>query len=180
MTKEVAILAGGCFWWLEAVFQLLKGVEKVESGYCGGHVAHSNYQQVCSGQTRHAEVVRGAFDAAILAYSDLLEVFFTIHDLTTLNRQGADVGTQYRSAIYYTSAEQKEAAEKIISEMRCVWDAPIVTELAAAPEFYPAEAEHDDYFNQHQTQGYCAFVIAPKIEKFAALFSDKVKSVSSD
>lgn len=176
MTKEVAILGGGCFWCMEAVFQRLKGVEKVESGYCGGHVPHPTYEQVCTGQTGHAEVVRVTFDADKLSYGDLLEVFFTIHDPTTLNQQGADVGTQYRSVIFYTSDAQKYIAKKVITEMGCVWDAPIVTELVAAPEFYAAETKHDNYFNQHQSQGYCAFVIAPKIEKFSALFADKVKS----
>lgn len=176
MTKEIALLGGGCFWCMEAVFQRLTGVEKVESGYCGGHIPHPTYEQVCTGETGHAEVIRITFDADKLSYSDLLEVFFTIHDPTTLNQQGADVGTQYRSVIFYTSEAQKDAAQKIISEMECVWDAPIVTELVAAPEFYPAEAKHDNYFNQHQEQGYCAFVIAPKIEKFSALFADKVKT----
>lgn len=176
MTKEVAILGGGCFWCLEAVFQRLKGVEKVESGYSGGHIIQPTYEQVCTGETGHAEVVRVTFDADILSYEELLTVFFTIHDPTTLNRQGADVGTQYRSAIFYTSQAQKETAQQVIAEMRDVWDAPIVTELVEAPEFYSAESKHDNYYNLHQSQGYCAFVIAPKVEKFSTLFKDKVKA----
>ncbi|PFH08995.1 peptide-methionine (S)-S-oxide reductase [Collimonas sp. PA-H2] len=174
MTKEVAVLGGGCFWCLEAVYQEIKGVEQVESGYTGGHVANPSYEQVCEGTTGHAEVVAVTFDTEQISYRELLEIFFTIHDPTTLNRQGNDVGTQYRSAIYYQSPQQKKAAEQVVAEMANVWDAPIVTELSAAETYYKAEDYHQNYFRQHPLQGYCAFVVAPKVAKLRKVFIDKV------
>ncbi|SDX90209.1 peptide-methionine (S)-S-oxide reductase [Collimonas sp. OK242] len=174
MTKEVAVLGGGCFWCLEAVYQEIKGVEHVESGYTGGHVADPSYEQVCEGTTGHAEVVAVTFDAEQISFRELLEIFFTIHDPTTLNRQGNDVGTQYRSAIYYQSPQQKKAAEQVIAEMANVWDAPIITELSPAETYYKAEDYHQNYFRQHPLQGYCAFVVAPKVAKLRKIFTEKV------
>lgn len=176
MTKEVAVLGGGCFWCLEAVYQEIKGVEHVESGYTGGHVENPSYEQVCEGTTGHAEVVAVTFDSEQISYRELLEIFFTIHDPTTLNRQGNDVGTQYRSAIYYQSPQQKTAAAQVIAEMANVWDAPIVTELSAAETYYKAEDYHQNYFRQHPLQGYCAFVVAPKVAKLRKMFINKVTS----
>jgi peptide-methionine (S)-S-oxide reductase len=176
MTSEIATLGGGCFWCLEAVYQQLKGVTAVESGYTGGHVVNPTYEQVCEGTTGHAEVVRVTFDPAIVSYRTVLEVFFTIHDPTTLNRQGNDVGTQYRSAIYYHTPEQQETAKHVIAEMANVWDAAIVTELTPVPVYYKAEDYHQNYFQQHPLQGYCAFVVAPKVSKFRKTFSDKMRS----
>jgi peptide-methionine (S)-S-oxide reductase len=177
MTKqtEVAILGGGCFWCLEAVYLEVRGVTKVESGYMGGHQPDPTYEQVCAGTTGHAEVVRVEFDPEQIGYRDILEVFYTIHDPTTLNRQGNDVGTQYRSAIYFTSPEQESVARHVIAEMAGVWDAPIVTELTAAQTWYKAEDYHQDYFSQHPLQGYCAFVVAPKVAKFRKTFSNRLK-----
>ncbi|HEY6772963.1 MAG TPA: peptide-methionine (S)-S-oxide reductase MsrA [Oxalicibacterium sp.] len=175
MATEIATLGGGCFWCTEAVFQQLNGVQEVESGYTGGQVANPSYEQICEGTTGHAEVVRLTFDPAVVSYREILEVFFTIHDPTTLNRQGNDVGTQYRSVIYYHSPEQQETAKHVISEMANVWDAPIVTELSAAETFYKAEDYHQSYFRQNPMQGYCAFVVAPKVSKFRKTFSDKLK-----
>ncbi|MDB5906534.1 MAG: msrA [Massilia sp.] len=175
MQTEVAILGGGCFWCLEAVYLEVAGVTKVESGYMGGHQPDPTYEQVCAGTTGHAEVVRVEFDPQQISYRDILEVFFTIHDPTTLNRQGNDVGTQYRSAIYFTSPEQESVARHVIAEMASVWDAPIVTELTAAPAWYKAEDYHQDYFRQHPLQGYCAFVVAPKVAKFRKTFSNRLK-----
>jgi peptide-methionine (S)-S-oxide reductase len=174
MTKEVAVLGGGCFWCLEAVYQEIKGVEHVESGYTGGHVADPSYEQVCEGTTGHAEVVAVTFDTEQISFRELLEIFFTIHDPTTLNRQGNDVGTQYRSAIYYQSPQQKKAAEQVIAEMANVWDAPIITELSPAETYYKAEDYHQNYFRQHPLQGYCAFVVAPKVAKLRKIFTEKV------
>ncbi len=172
---NVAILGGGCFWCLEAVYLETRGVTKVESGYMGGQVEHPSYEQVCAGTTGHAEVVRLEFDPAAISYHDLLEVFFTIHDPTTLNRQGNDVGTQYRSVIYTTTPEQEVVARQVICEMANVWDAPIVTEVAAAATWYKAEDYHQDYFRQHPLQGYCAFVVAPKVAKFRKTFANRLK-----
>ena len=174
--KEIATLAGGCFWCLEAAYDQLKGVEKVESGYTGGSVHNPTYQQVCTGTTGHAEVVQITFDPSVVSYRELLEVFFTIHDPTTLNRQGADVGTQYRSAIFYHSAEQKAVAESVIAELGAekIWDNPIVTELAPLDEFYPAEDYHRDYYERNPTQPYCQAVIAPKVSKFRKKFLEKL------
>ncbi|HYK81559.1 MAG TPA: peptide-methionine (S)-S-oxide reductase MsrA [Gemmatimonadales bacterium] len=175
--REVATLAGGCFWCLEAAFAELKGVEKVQSGYAGGHVAHPSYEDVCSGATGHAEVVQITFDPGIVSFGDLLHVFFTIHDPTTLNRQGADVGTQYRSAIFYHTPGQRAEAERVIAELAAerVWDAPIVTELTPFTQFYPAEAYHRDYYRRNPEQGYCRAVIAPKVAKVRKLYLDKLK-----
>lgn len=176
MTNEVAVFGGGCFWCLEAVYQEIKGVQHVESGYAGGHVPNPSYEQVCEGTTGHAEVVAVTFDGGQISFRELLEIFFTIHDPTTLNRQGNDVGTQYRSVIYYQSPQQKKAAEQVIAEMANVWDAPIVTELTAAGPYYKAEDHHQNYFREHPLQGYCAFVVAPKVAKLRKFFTDKVIS----
>jgi peptide-methionine (S)-S-oxide reductase len=178
--KEVASLAGGCFWCLEAVFDDLRGVESVESGYMGGAAANPTYRQVCSGTTGHAEVVQITFDPQVVSFRELLEVFFTIHDPTTLNRQGADVGTQYRSAIFYHSPEQKEIAERTISELSAegLWDAPVVTEVSPAEQFYVAEDYHQEYYAQNASQPYCQMVVAPKVAKFRQKFLNKLKSRS--
>ncbi len=178
--REVATLAGGCFWCLEAVFDDLRGVESVESGYMGGDVANPTYRQVCAGTTGHAEVVRVTFDPRVVSFREVLEVFFTIHDPTTLNRQGADVGTQYRSAVFYHTPEQKEMAEQTIAELNAeqIWDAPIVTEVVPAAEFYVAEDYHQEYFAQNPSQPYCRAVVAPKVSKFRQKFLDKLKSRS--
>jgi peptide-methionine (S)-S-oxide reductase len=173
--SEVAILGGGCFWCLEAVYLEVLGVTKVESGYMGGHATAPTYEQVCAGTTGHAEVVRLEFDPQQISYRDILEIFFTIHDPTTLNRQGNDVGTQYRSVIYFTSPEQEITARHVMAEMANVWDAPIVTELAAAQTWYRAEDYHQDYFRQHPLQGYCAFVVEPKVSKFRKIFPNRLK-----
>src|SRR5256714_1202660 len=174
---EVATLAGGCFWCLEAAFQDLKGVEQVQSGYAGGRVATPSYEDVCTGTTGHAEVVQITFDPTVVSFNDLLHVFFTIHDPTTLNRQGGDVGTQYRSAVFYHSPEQKAATEQVIKELAAehVWDNPIVTEVKPLEAFYPAEEYHRDYFRQNPAQPYCAFVVAPKVAKVRKLYFDKLK-----
>ncbi|WP_036170442.1 peptide-methionine (S)-S-oxide reductase MsrA [Massilia sp. 9096] len=172
---EVAILGGGCFWCLEAVYLEARGVTRVESGYMGGAAPNPTYEQVCGGATGHAEVVRLEFDPAVIAYRDILEIFFTIHDPTTLNRQGNDVGTQYRSAIFTTSPEQDATAHKVMAEMAHVWDAPIVTEIRPQETWYKAEDYHQNYFAQHPLQGYCAFVVAPKVSKFRAMFAQRVK-----
>ncbi|RJG15258.1 peptide-methionine (S)-S-oxide reductase MsrA [Massilia cavernae] len=172
---EVAILGGGCFWCVEAVYLEVRGVTRVESGYMGGQVDHPTYEQVCAGGTGHAEVVRLEFDPAVISYHDLLEVFFTIHDPTTLNRQGNDVGTQYRSVIFTTSPGQVATAHRVICEMANVWDAPIVTEVKPQATWYRAEDYHQDYFRQHPLQGYCAFVVAPKVVKFKKTFANRLK-----
>ena len=174
---EVVTLAGGCFWCLEAAFQDLKGVEQVQSGYAGGHVANPSYEDVCTGTTGHAEVVQITFDPSVVSFDDLLHVFFTIHDPTTLNRQGGDVGTQYRSAIFYHSPEQKGTAERVIAELQAenVWDDPIVTEVKPLAAFYPAEEYHRDYYRRNPNQGYCRAVIAPKVAKIRKLYFDKLK-----
>lgn len=176
-STETAILGGGCFWCLEAVYQQLKGVTHIESGYTGGHVINPTYEQVCNGTTGHAEVVKLSFDPAIVSFREILEVFFTIHDPTTLNRQGNDVGTQYRSVIYFNSPTQHDTAKHIIAEMALVWDAPIVTELSPSETYYKAEDYHQNYFQQHPFQGYCAFVVAPKLSKFREIFSEKSRDV---
>ncbi|MGH7446223.1 MAG: peptide-methionine (S)-S-oxide reductase MsrA [Longimicrobiales bacterium] len=175
--QESAILGGGCFWCLEAVFAELRGVRHVESGYAGGQVDHPSYQQVCAGSTGHAEVVRVDFDPDVITFRDLLDVFFTIHDPTTPNRQGADVGTQYRSAIYYLSPEQKAVAEQTISRLEAegVWDG-IVTEVAPAGTFWPAEAYHRDYYSRNPDQGYCRVVIAPKVAKLRQHHMEKLRA----
>ena len=176
-TKEIATLAGGCFWCLEAVFDELKGVESVESGYMGGQTLNPTYQQVCNGDTGHAEVVRVTFDPSMLSFTELLEVFFVIHDPTTLNYQGNDFGTQYRSAIFYHTPEQKAAAGSVIARLTAakLWNAPIVTEVVPAAEFYVAEAYHQDYFTRNPRQPYCQAVVAPKVQKFRKHFLEKLK-----
>lgn len=174
---ETATLAGGCFWCTEAVFDDLKGVQDVVSGYSGGHKENPTYQEVCSDTTGHAEVVQIKFDPSELSYEDLLRVFFTVHDPTTLNRQGNDIGKSYRSAIFYHNDEQKQAAEKIIGEItkEGVYDNPIVTEVAAFDKFWPAEDYHNEYFTNNPNQPYCAAVVAPKVAKFRQKFADRVK-----
>lgn len=176
-TLEVATLAGGCFWCLEAVYDQLVGVTDVVSGYAGGHVSNPSYEQVCTGRTGHAEVVQITFDPAVLSFRDLLHVFFTIHDPTTPDRQGADVGPQYRSAIFHHTAEQKAVAEQVIAELDAegLWSDPIVTEVAPVGTFYPAEAYHQEYFARNPRQGYCQFVIAPKVAKFRQKYLGRLK-----
>jgi peptide-methionine (S)-S-oxide reductase len=176
-SKEVATLAGGCFWCIEAVFDDLKGVEDVVSGYSGGAVANPTYRQVCAGTTGHAEVVQVTFDPAAISFRELLEVFFTIHDPTTLNRQGADVGTQYRSAIFYHSPEQRATAEQVIADLTAagVWDRPIVTEVGPFQAFYPAEDYHQEYFLNNPGQPYCQMVVAPKVAKFRKQYVERLK-----
>jgi len=173
---EVAILGGGCFWCLEAVYLEVRGVTRVESGYMGGQVQNPTYEQVCTGQTGHAEVVRVEFDPSVISYRDILEIFFTIHDPTTPDRQGNDVGTQYRSAIFFTSPEQEATARKVMAEMAAVWDAPIVTQIVPQETWYKAEEYHQNYFAQHPLQGYCAFVVAPKVQKFRKTFAERLKA----
>ena len=175
MSQEIATLAGGCFWCLEAVYIDLKGVAKVESGYSGGEMQNPSYQAVCTGETGHAEVVQISYDSEIISFDDLLRIFFTIHDPTTLNRQGGDVGTQYRSAIFYHSQEQKESAKQIMTEMASKWTNPIVTEVTPFEKIYIAEDYHQDYFANNANQPYCRAVVAPKIEKFRKAFVLKLK-----
>jgi peptide-methionine (S)-S-oxide reductase len=176
--SAVATLAGGCFWCLEAVYDDMQGIRSVVSGYTGGRVDNPTYEQICTGTTGHAEVVQVTYDPAQLSFRDLLEVFFTIHDPTTLNRQGGDVGTQYRSAIFYHNEAQKETAESLIAELEAakVWDNPIVTEVTALETFYPAEDYHQDYYENNAYQPYCQFVVRPKLEKFRQKFSQRRKS----
>jgi len=173
-TDQTATLGGGCFWCTEAVFQQIRGVIKVESGYCGGQVHNPTYEQICTGQTGHAEVVRLRFDPTLITYAEILEIFFTIHDPTTLNRQGADRGTQYRSVIYYHDQTQQQIAQATMQKMAAIWDDLIVTELSMAPQFYMAEDYHQNYFRQHPEQGYCSFVVAPKVAKARKVFADKL------
>jgi len=172
---EKALVGGGCFWCIEAVYNRVEGVQSAISGYAGGSRKNPSYEQVCSGATGHAEVVEITYDPAIISYEAILDIFWAIHDPTTLNAQGADRGTQYRSVIYYYDEVQKERAEASMSEAQKSLTAPIVTEISPAPEFYEAEAYHQDYYNEHPTQGYCHVVIAPKLEKFMKKFGDKVK-----
>ncbi len=174
---EVATLAGGCFWCLEAVYDQVQGVLHVESGYAGGAVPHPTYEQVCTGRTGHAEVVQVTFDPALISFRDVLEIFFEIHDPTTLNRQGADVGTQYRSAIFYHSPEQKAVAEEVIAALTAArrWPDPIVTEVKPLAAFYAAEAYHQEYYQNHPAQPYCRAVITPKVAKFQKHFVAQLK-----
>jgi peptide-methionine (S)-S-oxide reductase len=174
--QQVATLAGGCFWCLEAVFEQVPGVTRVVSGYIGGTLENPDYEAVCSGQTGHAEAVRIEFDPGRISFGQLLGIFFSIHDPTTPNRQGNDIGTQYRSAIFCHDEPQRAEAEEIIASLdeRHIWPAPIVTEVAPATEFYPAEEYHQHYYAQHPEQGYCQFVIAPKLAKFQELFSGRL------
>jgi len=174
---EKAILGAGCFWCVEAIFQDLKGVLKVESGYTGGKVQKPSYEQVCSGTTGHAEAVQITFDSSIVTYEQILTVFFHVHDPTTLNRQGADAGSQYRSAIFYNSDEQKKTAEKVKEDIgkSGLWDDPIVTEITKAGDYYSAESYHQDYYNNNPEKSYCSFVIAPKVKKFYKEFGYLLK-----
>ena len=174
---QTATLAGGCFWCLEAVYDEIKGVQSVESGYAGGQLDNPTYRAVCNGDTGHAEVVQVHFDPNIVSYRDLLNVFFAIHDPTTLNRQGADVGTQYRSAIFYHDDEQKTIAEELIKDLNSqkIWDRPIVTEVAKLDKFYMAEDYHQEYFARNPYQPYCQAVVAPKVSKFRKHFLDMLK-----
>jgi peptide-methionine (S)-S-oxide reductase len=176
-TYEVATLAGGCFWCLEAVYDELRGVMDVVSGYAGGHVVSPSYENVCSGETGHAEVVQVMFDPKAVSFRELLQVFFAIHDPTTLNRQGADVGTQYRSAIFYQNPEQKATAEGVIRALEAdkIWPTPIITEIVPFSVFYPAEAYHQEYFRRNPYQGYCQAVIAPKVAKFRQKYLEQLK-----
>ncbi len=175
--EETAILGGGCFWCIEAVFEELKGVTKVESGYSGGKIANPTYRKVCSGLTGHAEVVRVFFDPGVISYKEILSVFFSVHDPTTLNRQGADVGTQYRSVIFYNSEHQKQEAEEVIEELKRqeVYDKPVVTEISPAGDFFIAEKSHQNYFENNSNQPYCQVVINPKLKKFREKFRQKLK-----
>jgi peptide-methionine (S)-S-oxide reductase len=172
-----AVLGGGCFWCLEAVFDRLRGVQSVESGYAGGHTVDPSYQEVCDGDTGHAEVVRVSFDPTVLSFRDLLRVFFAIHDPTTKDRQGNDIGTQYRSVIFAQTPEQRSDAEAIVAELTAarLWPDPIVTEIAGAVPFYPAEGYHQGYFERNGSQPYCQFVVAPKVAKFRKEFVDRLK-----
>ncbi|MFD1160920.1 peptide-methionine (S)-S-oxide reductase MsrA [Hwangdonia seohaensis] len=173
---QIATVGGGCFWCTEAVFQEIKGVENVVSGYSGGNVpGHPTYREICSGLTGHAEVVQITFDANIISYKDILIIFMTTHDPTTLNRQGADRGTQYRSVIFYHNEQQKEVAETVVKEVAVYYENPIFTEVSPLDLFYEAEAVHQYYYRNNQTQGYCSFVITPKLTKLRKLHADKLK-----
>ncbi|WP_216616363.1 peptide-methionine (S)-S-oxide reductase MsrA [Marinifilum caeruleilacunae] len=174
---EIASFGAGCFWCVEAIFQELSGVEKVESGYMGGETKNPTYKEICTGETGHAEICQITYDANVISFGDLLEVFWQTHNPTTLNRQGADVGTQYRSAVFYHSDEQKELAMTYKEKLNNsgAWDDPIVTEITPASKFYIAENYHQDYFNNNSNQPYCSFVIKPKMEKFKKVFKDKLK-----
>ncbi len=176
MAQEQATLGGGCFWCLEAVYQRVKGVERVVSGYAGGHTPDPSYRDVCSGATGHAEVVQLTFDPDVVSYADLLRVFFTIHDPTQLNRQGNDVGTQYRSAIFTHSSEQESAAQEAIAEFASVWGGRIVTQVAPLTTFYPAEDYHQNYFDDNPYQPYCQVIIEPKVAKLRAHFLQMLKA----
>jgi peptide-methionine (S)-S-oxide reductase len=175
--NETATLAGGCFWCLEAVFDNLQGVLDVVSGYSGGHVPDPTYNEVTTGRTGHAEVVQVTFDPGVISFAEILEVFFTIHDPTTLNRQGADVGTQYRSAVFYHSPEQKATVEQVVTDLekQRVWDNPIVTQVAPFEVFYPAEDYHQEYYANNPRQPYCQMVVAPKVAKFRKKYADRLK-----
>jgi peptide-methionine (S)-S-oxide reductase len=175
--RAEAIFGSGCFWCTEAIFERVKGVNSVVSGYMGGKTKNPTYEEVCRGTTNHAEVVRVDYDSSVVTYDELLEIFWKTHDPTTLNRQGADVGTQYRSVIFYMNEEQKEKAEsyKSILEKEKIWDDPIVTEISPAAAFYSAEKYHQDYYANNPNQGYCSFVITPKVEKFEKIFRSKLK-----
>jgi len=174
---QKATFGSGCFWCTEAIFENLNGVYSVVSGYAGGKISNPTYEEVCSGTTGHAEVTQITYDSSLISYDDLLEVFWKTHDPTTLNKQGNDVGPQYRSVIFYHNDEQKQLAEKYKSELdkSGAWDKPIVTEISPLTNYFPAENYHQDYYNNNPNQGYCAFVIAPKLEKFRKVFKDKLK-----
>jgi peptide-methionine (S)-S-oxide reductase len=175
--RETATLAGGCFWCLEAVYNELNGVEKVVSGYAGGQVKNPDYEQICGGRTGHAEVIQVSFEPSVISFKELLEVFFTIHDPTTLNRQGNDAGTQYRSSIMYHDDEQKRIAEQAIAELSAarIWDQNIVTEVVPLDDFYPAESDHQQYFERNPDQAYCQIIVAPKVAKARQKFMAKLK-----
>jgi peptide-methionine (S)-S-oxide reductase len=175
--KETATLAGGCFWCLEAVYDELNGIEDVVSGYSGGKIPDPTYEMVCTGTTGHAEAVQITFDPTVISFKGILEVFFTIHDPTTLNRQGSDIGPQYRSVIFYHTSEQKATVEEVISQLSVerIWDAPIVTELKPFEKFYPAEPYHQEYFKKNPNQSYCRVVVAPKVAKFRKRFLSKLR-----
>ncbi|HSE57639.1 MAG TPA: peptide-methionine (S)-S-oxide reductase MsrA [Nitrospiraceae bacterium] len=177
-SQEIATLAGGCFWCLEAVYDQVKGVTSVESGYMGGQVEHPTYEAVCMGRTGHAEVAQIRFDPSVVSFRDLLDIFFVIHDPTTLNRQGNDVGTQYRSAIFYHSPEQKAIALDVIAALTAerLYDNPIVTAVVPAGAFYMAEAYHQEYFARNPSQPYCTYVVGPKVAKFRKKFGDRLKA----
>ena len=176
-SQQFALLGGGCFWCLEAVFEQLRGVQAVESGYAGGTVPNPSYKAVCTGTTGHAEVVRITFDPSVISYRELLEVFFAVHDPTTLNRQGNDVGTQYRSVVFYYTTEQKDAAQAVIAELTAekVYPKPIVTEVVLAAEFFKAEDYHQGYYRTNPDQGYCQLVVNPKVAKARKVFAAKLK-----
>jgi peptide-methionine (S)-S-oxide reductase len=176
--REAATLAGGCFWCLEAVYDQIQGVESVESGYIGGGIDNPTYEAVCGGHTGHAEAVKVTFDPRVISYRELLEIFFVIHDPTTLNRQGNDMGTQYRSAIFYHTAAQRQTAEEVIQTFNAekVYSAPIVTQVVPATQWYEAEAYHQEYFVRNPLQGYCQFVVGPKVAKFRRQFAARLKS----
>ncbi|MFU8795852.1 MAG: peptide-methionine (S)-S-oxide reductase MsrA [Dehalococcoidia bacterium] len=178
--SEVATLAGGCFWCIEAVFREVEGVRKVVSGYTGGTTPNPSYEEVCSERTGHAEAVQVTFDPAVISYREILEIFFSVHDPTTLNRQGADTGTQYRSAVFYHDDVQKHAAEALIAELNDgqLWDRPIVTQVVPLKEFYPAEEYHRDYFSHNPNQSYCRAVISPKVAKFRQRWAHRLKNPS--
>jgi len=177
---ETATLAAGCFWCVEAVFDDLKGVEDVVSGYSGGYVENPTYRQVCDGNTGHAEVTQIKFDPSVISFKDILRVFFAVHDPTTLNRQGNDVGTQYRSAVFYHNEDQKRDAEEVIKEVtdEGIYDAPIVTEITPFEEFWPAEDYHQEFFANNPNQPYCTSIVAPKVAKFRKKFADRLKDTS--
>lgn len=179
--KSLGTLAGGCFWCLEAVFEQVKGVERVQSGYTGGHIQRPSYRQVCTGTTGHAEAVQVSFDPSVISFRELLEVFFAIHDPTTLDRQGPDTGPQYRSAIFYHDAEQKRVAEEVMSELQAagVWRHPIVTEVVPLEVFYPAEDYHREYYRRNAEQPYCQVVIEPKLAKLRQKYLKKLKGVAA-
>ena len=181
MATQTATLGGGCCWCLEAVYLELRGVRRVESGYAGGHVVNPTYKQVCTGQTGHAEVVQVDFDPAEITYDDILRVFFTVHDPTTLNRQGNDVGPQYRSAIFVHDAAQRDAARRVMQEIAAarIWPGEIVTEVVPFEAFYPAGPEHENYFARNPWSGYCRVVIAPKVAKFRKSFADRLRRASA-
>ncbi|MEZ4779200.1 MAG: peptide-methionine (S)-S-oxide reductase MsrA [Flavobacteriaceae bacterium] len=174
---DIMTVGGGCFWCTEAIFQQLKGVSKVVSGYTGGNApGKPTYREVCSGLTGHAEVVQITYDASVISYEELLVIFMTTHDPTTLNKQGADVGTQYRSVIYYHNETQREIASEVITQMAAFYDKPIVTEISPLATFYEAEDYHQNYYNQNRDQGYCSFVISPKLAKLRKVYANKLKS----
>jgi peptide-methionine (S)-S-oxide reductase len=177
---ETATLAGGCFWCVEAVFDDVQGVEDVVSGYSGGHKDDPTYQEVCSGTTGHAEVIQIKFDPSMISFKEVLQIFFSVHDPTTLNRQGGDIGTQYRSAIFCHSDEQRRIADETISELNAerIWDKPIVTEVTKFEKFWPAEDYHQEYFAKNPNQGYCAAVVAPKVAKFRSKFLNRLKAAA--